>query len=169
MPKTHPDTEVNEQNTSSLDAEVFIPLDVDWRKTYYKNVIWRRVWAFVIDYFSTFIIATIPVLIIFPNADIEYDNKIFVFQISSFVLLCAIMESSKWRGTIGKRVMKIQITDDYGNSISFFRSLMRNLLRIVTGYSYAFIIPFIIQFFRYRKVKKLFHDELSHTLIGRRL
>jgi len=79
------------------------------------------------------------------------------------------MESSKWRGTFGKRILKLQITDREGHPISFSRALVRNILRTLVGYSYLLLIPFIIQIFSFKKAKKLFHDQLSSTVIGERL
>jgi uncharacterized RDD family membrane protein YckC len=146
-----------------------VPIDLDWRKKYYRAVLGRRTLAFILDYFTTFVIATIPAVIIFPVRNNETTELCTVFQLVFFVLLCAFMESSKWQGSFGKRIMKIQITNSEGYSISFPRALLRNLLRIVVGYSYCFIIPLIIQIFRFRKTKKLFHDEISHTIIGERL
>jgi tetratricopeptide (TPR) repeat protein len=65
--------------------------------------------------------------------------------------------------------MKLQITDREGERISFFRALWRNILRSLTFYAYCFLLPLIYQYFRFRKTKKLFHDELSNTVIGERL
>jgi uncharacterized RDD family membrane protein YckC len=182
MQKTHSVTEINNLNPSSLDAEIFVPIDLDWRKKYYRKVVWKRCIAFVLDMFTTYIIAiviaefllliSVPSKMLFSDESTNSDIFFFIIgmiQLICFILLCAIMESSKWHGTIGKRIMKIQITDDYGNSISFFRSVVRNLLRIVIGYSYFFILPLIFQYYRFKKIRKLFHDELSHTVIGERL
>lgn len=146
---------------------VVTPIDLDWRKKYYRGVLWRRMLAFILDYFTTFIIASVPAVIISPKDDTS--TLCTVLQFVFFILLCAFMESSKWQGSFGKRIMKIQITNCEGYSISFPRALLRNLLRIVVGYSYCLIIPLIIQIFRFRSTKKLFHDEISHTIIGQRL
>jgi uncharacterized RDD family membrane protein YckC len=148
-----------------------VPIDLDWRKKYYKKVLRKRVIAFVLDYFITFSLCTVGALIIADvlNIDIEGDGRLLLLQFLCFVLLCALMESSRWQGTFGKYIMKIQITDKEGYSISFLRSIWRNILRIIIGYSYCLIIPLIYQIIRFRKTKKLFHDELSSTNIGVRL
>ncbi len=79
------------------------------------------------------------------------------------------MESSKWRGTFGKQIMKLQITDREGHPINFFRALWRNIVRLIVGYSYIFIIPLIIQYFTFKSSRQLFHDQLSKTIIGEKL
>jgi uncharacterized RDD family membrane protein YckC len=171
MQQTYPDTDIKDSNLSSLDAEIFIPIDPDWRNKYYKKVLRNRLFAFVIDYFTILLIASIPAWLISFRIGKSIALIIAlagIFQFFLFIVLCAKMESSKWQSTFGKRIMKIQITDDYGNSISFSQSIKRNLLRIVVGYSYLFIIPFLYQISNYKKTKKLFHDQLSHTIIGER-
>jgi uncharacterized RDD family membrane protein YckC len=65
--------------------------------------------------------------------------------------------------------MNLQITDEHGEGISYGRAFVRNILRSVTAFSYIFILPLVVQYFRFRKTKKLFHDELSTTVIGERL
>ncbi len=94
---------------------------------------------------------------------------IFSFTFIIYVIVCAAMESSGWRGTFGKRIMKLQITDRDGHPISFFRAFWRNAARLIVGYSYLFILPMIIQYFTFKKTKQLFHDQLSSTVIGEML
>jgi len=163
------DTPVIKYTSVCIQRRVVVPIDLDWRKKYYRAVLGRRMIAFVLDYFTTLVIATIPAVIIFPMKNDEVTDAGLAFQFILFILLCAFMESTKWQGSFGKRIMKIQITTTEGYSISFPRALLRNLLRIVVGYSYIFIIPLIIQIVRFQKTKKLFHDELSGTVIGQRL
>jgi uncharacterized RDD family membrane protein YckC len=154
-----------------------VPIDLDWRKKYYTKVFGKRMIAFVLDYFITFSLSTVGALIIALILHIDIENRseldlrwgLFLLQFLCFILLCALMESSRWQGTFGKYIMKIQITDKEGYSISFLRSIWRNILRIIIGYSYIFIIPLVFQIVRFRKTKKLFHDELSSTNIGVRL
>ena len=79
------------------------------------------------------------------------------------------MEASRWCATPGKRILKLQITNREGGRISYPRAFLRNILRTLTFYSYLLVIPLIIQYFRFQKTKKLFHDELSTTVIADRL
>jgi uncharacterized RDD family membrane protein YckC len=200
MQKNSIDIESNEHDVTLHNSETFIPIDVDWRKTYYKRILIKRVFAFLLDLITTvplaFIIAYIIAariafvlfflyfllkeLIIPDTADtadtadtinimravlIVYTIVIYLFMFLPF----GIMESSKSKGTFGKRIMKIEITDSYGNRISFWRSLGRNILKLLTLHSYILIIPIFRQCFTYRKTKKLFHDKGSSTIIGERL
>ena len=157
-----------------------IPIEADWRKQYYKNVLWKRLFAFILDnlimvpvfLFILIIITFFAFIFKDPTVtDLTEDETFLIFLIGfgTYFIICAKMESSKWRGTFGKRILKLQITDREGHPISFARALGRNLLRAFTGYSYMFLLPLIIQIFRFKKTKKLFHDQLSSTVIGERL
>ena len=154
-----------------------IPLNADWRKQYYKAAVWKRGVAFFLDNLLTMLpvmgIAFVIASVIFVGDDLVVSDSdltfIFVFTFSIYFIVCAAMESSKWRGTFGKRIMKLQITDREGRPISFFRAFARNIVRLIIGYSYLFVLPLIIQYFTFKKTKQLFHDQLSSTVIGEKL
>lgn len=174
-----------ERSTQPKKRKSVTPIAVDWRKKYYRKVVWKRIFAFILDHLMMlpvafaflFIYLFIYYLFILPSATetSKAEPTVFEFILISLVgfllylLINAKMESSKWRGTLGKRILKLQITDKQGNPITFSRAFVRNVFRTVVGYSYFFLIPFIIQIFRFRKTKKLFHDQLSNTVIGERL
>ena len=170
----------------SLDADVFIPINPGWRKVYYNRVLKKRAWAFLLDsiinYIILFIIAFITLcarmLVIHYFTGKEYvdidinEETISLLSIiitNLVVVVVAIMESSKKKGSFGKRIMKIEVSDNYGNALSLSKSFLRNLLKALTCYSYLLVIPLIIQIVTYRKTNKLFHDQFSNTLIGERL
>ena len=158
-------------------AKANIQLETEWRKDYYKNTTWKRGVAFMLDNLLTmlpvmgitFIIASAAVIdedLVVTDADLGY---IMSATFLIYCIVCAIMESSSWRGTFGKRIMKLQITDRDGHAISFGRAFWRNVTRLIVGYSYLLIVPAIIQYFTFQKSKQLFHDQLSSTVIGERL
>jgi uncharacterized RDD family membrane protein YckC len=178
---------VSKNNASTVPrSNTAQPLNIDWRNKYYKNVLWKRAAAFFLDN----LITMIPVLlmafiiisvILFGGGDKVMDNAaqeanngkqgllIIVFSFAAYVIVCAAMESSSWRGTFGKLIMKLQITDREGKPISFFRALWRNIIRLLIGYSYLLIFPLLLQVLFFQKNKKLFHDQLSNTVIGEKL
>ncbi len=155
-----------------------IPIESDWREQHYKRVNWKRFWAFLIDQVITgtpaFFVGFVLAALIFPieneeaMTDFELLRDILV-TIGFYLIVCALMESSKWRGTFGKMIMRIQITEKDGSRISFIRAFWRNLTKLIVGYSFILIIPFYLQWKSFLKTKKLFHDQLSNTVIGERL
>ncbi len=154
-----------------------VQLEENWRKKYYKDVLWKRAAAFFLDNLLTmipvmliaFVIATVAV--VGPEEEVSDEKLYFIFwfTLSVYFIVCAIMESSQWRGTFGKRIMKLQITDKDGAPVSFFRALWRNIVRWIIGYSYLLIFPLIIQYFTFKSSRQLFHDQLSNTLIGEKI
>lgn len=159
-----------------------VSMNVDWRKSYYKNVLWKRGVAFILD----IIITAAPLLfiamilwgtvsvILYPHSDPEYVSDMETFFLMLFTyffyfIICAIFESSKYRGTFGKQIMKLEITDRDGNRVTFFKAFFRNIFRMVTAISYIAIIPLIIQVFTFVKTKKFFHDQLSYTVVGEKM
>ena len=166
-----------ETTASPVHQKAPIPLEAEWRKDYYKNTTWKRGVAFILDNLLTmfpvmgitFVIASAVFVgedLVVTDADLGY---IFLCTFIIYFIVCAAMESSSWRGTFGKRIMKLQITDRDGHAISFFRAFWRNVIRLIVGYSYLFVLPLVIQYFTFQKTKQLFHDQLSSTVIGEKL
>ena len=91
------------------------------------------------------------------------------------IIICSFMESSMWRGTPGKRIMKLQITDNAGNPLSFGKAFVRNIIKQIIsaftsfGNGILLILYIIAQVIAYSYSKKFFHDQLSNTVIGERL
>jgi uncharacterized RDD family membrane protein YckC len=153
-----------------------VAMDVDWRKSYYKDVLWKRAVAFILDNIITAIPSvTIAILlwaivsVIITDSEEVTDNEmvfVIIFSLLFYFIICAIFESSKYRGTFGKQIMKLEITDRNGNRVSFFKAFWRNIVRLITAYSYFLILPLIIQIFTFIKTKKFFHDQISYTVVG---
>ena len=183
MDSTNSNIKTIDSGYSSLDADVFVPLDLNWRKAYYRTSFIKRALAYQIDIFITsvpaFVIAFLFSIFILPiifgvksleDIDDAELGLAFIIWESIFILFTvSLMESSKWKGTFGKRIMKIEITDNYGNPVSFWKALIRNILKQITILSYCFIIPLIIQLFMFVRTKQLFHDKFSDTIVGERL
>jgi uncharacterized RDD family membrane protein YckC len=158
-------------------GEVGSPISVDWRKKYYGKVVLKRGAALFIDYFLTFAIAGIVIMVaVFASSmifevgdDDEMLQVLFGFGVTYFII-CPMMESSRWRGTFGKMIMRIQITDRDGNRITFWRAFMRNLLRTLVFFVYCYtVVGLIWQIISFIKTKRLFHDKWSGTVIGEKL
>jgi uncharacterized RDD family membrane protein YckC len=139
---------------------------VDWRKKYYRTVLIKRAGAILLD---QLIIIFVPLFLLIAIG--ASDMVLNYALVAMYFVVIPIMESSKWEGTIGKRILKLQITDREGERITFLRALWRNIMRTVVLYLYfvTFGVLLIIQYFRFTKTRKLFQDELSGTVIGEKL
>ena len=79
-------------------------------------------------------------------------------------LYFAIMESSKFQGTVGKIAIGLVVTDMEGNRISFARDTGRYFGKILS--SLIFMIGYILAGFTQKK--QALHDMLAGTLVWKK-
>lgn len=80
-----------------------------------------------------------------------------------WILYSMIMDCSNRQGTLGKQLMGLKVTDDYGQRISFVKSMGRNISKII---SYIFLgLGFF--WILFDKHKKGWHDKIANTLVVR--
>ena len=140
---------------------------------------WIRFLALIIDWILIRV-AIAPLLFIlglqhlpwFSRFDhhIDIDDIIvMVTTVSSamMIMFCAhwlyeaLMTSSSWQATVGKRVLNLKVTDDFGNRISFGRATARYFSKILSGM--ILCIGFIMAAFTDRK--KALHDMIAGTVV----
>ena len=154
-------------------------LEVDWQKSFLWKAFWKRVAASFLDA----LIISLPLILVFLKAieDSFFDpfTVFFYYVLIEMlqIIIFAFMESSSWKGTPGKIIMKLQITDNDGHRISFGKSVWRNVIKLLISATYA--IPdwgkflywgyVAAQIVNYSKTKKFFHDQLTNTVVGERL
>jgi uncharacterized RDD family membrane protein YckC len=78
-------------------------------------------------------------------------------------LYFAILESGKWQGTLGKRVLGLRVTGIDGQHISFGRASGRYFAKIISGMT--FFVGYIMAGFTDRK--QALHDMIAGTLVVR--
>lgn len=139
---------------------------------------WIRVVAYLLDSVILSVITT-PIVIIFLlpavlkaidqiNRNQEPPLELFasLFIIIPLVWILqwlyeALLTSSSWQGTVGKRVVRLKVTDAAGNRISFGRATGRFFGKIVSGM--IMDIGFIMVAFTERK--QGLHDMIAGTLV----
>ena len=77
----------------------------------------------------------------------------------------ALMESSEWQATVGKKALGLVVTDLAGRRVSFWRATGRHFARIVTNMVPAFIGYIMAGF---TQQKQALHDMIAGCLILRR-
>jgi uncharacterized RDD family membrane protein YckC len=75
----------------------------------------------------------------------------------------ALSTSSSWQGTIGKKVLRLKVTDEAGNRISFGRATGRFFGKLLSGM--IMNVGFIMIAFTERK--QGLHDMIAGTLVTR--
>jgi|GEM_PF-2983101 len=78
-----------------------------------------------------------------------------------YLLYSIVMEGSRFQGTVGKRLMKLRVTDAKGGKISYDQAVFRNASKIVSGY--LFLIGFLMVLWTERR--QGLHDKLAKTVI----
>ena len=107
---------------------------------------WKRLLAFIIDFF---ILSIIDYFIIIIVLDLEIKDKIadfgfFFLYRHPIVLLTAflyytIMESSKYMATYGKMLLKMIVTDLSGKRISFGNAIARFFGKLISSFFLIYI------------------------------
>ena len=156
-------------SAGTSQASASSAIAVDWRAKYYRAVVLKRAGAILLDHIILFIALVIILMPFSAGSEEVFNTAYFWAFFILYFMVMPMMESSKWQGTIGKRIMKLQITDREGDRVTFLRAFWRNIMRTAVLYSYFFVVPLIYQYIRFNKTRKLFHDELSGTVIGERL
>jgi uncharacterized RDD family membrane protein YckC len=143
---------------------------------------WIRFLAYFIDRIIVgFVAAPVYFIIVLPRIipiinDAQRDREPSVEMIMSIVasvslfvglafvgqwLYDALLTSSSWQGTIGKRVLRLKVTDEAGNRIGFGRATGRFFGKILSALI-LYIGFFMIGFTDH---KRGLHDILAGTLV----
>ena len=102
------------------------------------------------------------------SIDIE-DFVIFLSTLSTVLAIFfighwlyeALLTSSAWQGTVGKKLLGLKVTDDFGNRISFARATGRYFSKILSAM--ICYIGYIMAGFTDRK--KALHDMIAGTVV----
>lgn len=125
-----------------------------------------RLLASVVDHFLIFVIYCLAILISFIFIEGK-DQRIMAF-VTPLPLIFIVKliygsfaESSKTQATIGKRLANIKVTDLEGTRVSFGRSIIRNVSKILS------VIPFFFGYFYsfLNKKNQCWHDVAANTLV----
>ncbi|HQZ88641.1 MAG TPA: RDD family protein [Thermomicrobiales bacterium] len=90
-----------------------------------------------------------------------------IVALTAFVshwLYFALQESSERQATVGKRAMKIVVTDEHGRRLSFARATGRSFARLLSGV--FFYLGYILAAFTAQK--QTLHDLIAGTLVVKR-
>jgi hypothetical protein len=94
----------------------------------------------------------------------ELAGPAYLLWVLATFLYWPVLESTAWRGTVGKRLVGIVVGDIDGGGLSFVRSLLRNLAKIIS--SIPFGIGFLMAAFTSRK--QALHDLITKAVVMRK-
>ena len=126
---------------------------------------WRRACAYLIDYFVV-VVAWRLIARALLNGYTAGNSPLYLLLL--LVVAClyyASMESSGWQATLGKRALRIKVTDLYGERIGFGRALGRLFAHLIS--SIILGIGFVMAVFTSRR--QTLHDMIAGTLVVKRV
>jgi uncharacterized RDD family membrane protein YckC len=141
---------------------------------------WLRLAAYVIDSFLLgFVLGNLllrPLMgrpggiptdnpwVLFTDTSPQITALLLLFLMANWVYF-ALMESSPWRATLGKKLLGLEVTDLNGNRISFARASGRFFGKLIS--SMTFLIGFLMAGFTAKK--QALHDILASCLVIRKV
>lgn len=141
---------------------------------------WLRVVAYLIDYFALSFVCGVVIWILLiaagasllsggaSPAAIGVAISIFVIGLLLLIpagwLYFALLESSSWQATLGKKALSLYVTDLNGQPIGFGRATGRFFGKILSG----MILDVGFMMAGFTEKKQALHDMLASTLVVRR-
>ena len=113
-------------------------------KNIYGNF-WYRFVAVIIDAIvlgiAAFIIG-IPLGLMFAGDMLQMQLASSAVSLLLYIVYGSITESSGWQGTIGKKVLKLKVTNLEGDALSFSEAMVRNMIKYWASFVIV-IVPYI--------------------------
>ena len=94
----------------------------------------KRLIAGIIDLDITTIITSLIMLPIQTITNLKLIQSLFIIiplAIIIYILYNAALERTRWQGTIGKKIVGIEVTDEYENTETFLSALIRNIVKFL--------------------------------------
>lgn len=126
----------------------------------------QRLMAWAIDYFL--IVVVYAIVLAIAVLFIE-DKQTRIALVSAFFTLvpftkfvyCSIADASKTQGSIGKKLMDIKVTNEFGQRLTFGAALLRNVAKIISNFTFGF--GYLYCFLN--KKQQCLHDVIVGTLV----
>jgi uncharacterized RDD family membrane protein YckC len=101
----------------------------------------------------------------FPPVFIGFFSMIVLVAILGTWLYHALLESSEWQATAGKKILGLEVTDLAGARVSFARASGRHFAKIITG-----VVPLAIGYIMagFTEKRQALHDMLASCLVLRK-
>ncbi len=116
--------------------------------------VWKRFWAFMID-------AAVFAVLFWTLAQLMNEWTVSLVLLVLIWLYYALLESSPWQASLGKRLMGLKVVDKQGQRLSFAQASKRLLSRIITNLTFYF--GFFIAAFNQRH--ETLHDRISKSVV----
>lgn len=125
---------------------------------------WLRVVAFIVDYALLLIVGGAMMMGAAGVGGTELVDPVYWLWVLITFLYWPVLESTSLRATIGKAMVGLVVADVDGGGLTFVRSLLRNLAKIISAI--PFCIGFLLAAFTTRK--QALHDLITKAVVLRK-
>lgn len=150
-----------------------IKLNTNWQISYQLKQFGRRLLANLIDSLLLGFLGGFFAGLFFDYQieSVQWEELTNILIIIFAFTVFTFMESSPWKGTPGKKIMGLQITNFEGERISFGKALIRglakNIVSIIFFLEATLVLVFVFFYMAYYFYKKEFlHDTITKTIIS---
>ena len=85
---------------------------------------WRRFAAYAIDYVLV-AVGSVVLRLAASQVGAIGNGEFTLLLLAAYWLYCALLESSPWQATVGKRILGLKVTNARGERIGFARAAVR--------------------------------------------
>jgi uncharacterized RDD family membrane protein YckC len=123
---------------------------------------WRRLAAYAIDYVLVYLgsVALFAVALLAGLSDSA--PQLLIATLAGYFFYCALLESSSWQATIGKRVLGLKVTNLRGERIGFARAATRFFTKLLSALTLC--LGYLLFFVTKRR--QALHDLIAGTLVA---
>lgn len=123
---------------------------------------WRRFAAWAIDYALVFLGSAVLAILAFLAGLSDRTPLMLVATLVLYFSYCALLESSSWQATIGKRLLGLKVTNLRGERIGFARAATRFFAELLSGLTLCLGYLLIVVTRR----RQALHDLIAGTLVA---
>jgi len=124
---------------------------------------WRRFAAYAIDYVLVFL-ASAAIAVVATLSGLLPDDapQISLIVLAGYFFYCALLESSSWQATVGKRALGLKVTNRRGERIGFGRAAARFVAKFLSALTLC--LGYLVMLVTERR--QALHDLIAGTLVA---
>ena len=122
----------------------------------------KRIFAYIIDIIILVMFSIGATFLFSINNNISSKINV-ILPVSSLVyyVISAILESSKYKASLGKIILGLQVTTIDGNELSFAQAITRNIIKYISS-----LVLFLGHFFAFfNDQKQALHDKVINSIV----
>jgi uncharacterized RDD family membrane protein YckC len=125
---------------------------------------WRRFAAYAIDYLVILLAGTALGAVAISSGLVEdgTQGRFTLWLLVGYFLYCALLESSAWQATVGKRVIGIKVVNRRGERIGFARAAARFVAKLLSVLT--LFVGYLLILVTNRR--QALHDLIAGTLVS---